>query len=114
MDPKFLKTHPKSNSGVVVGDNTVRMNSGEDVGINLDERGITFAGPISFVNGINQIRVGGLFTFNQTVLLTLPSTIATPTPVLMIDPPVKQVASLMKQAAIMMSLMGAIAATAVS
>jgi hypothetical protein len=113
MDPKVIKTSPSSKSGVVVADNSVRINATEDNGINVDERGITFAGPISFVNGINQIRLGALFTFNNAIALTIPSTISTPTPVLMIDPPIKQIASLMKDTAIMMSLIGALSGSAV-
>jgi len=81
------------------------MNSGEDNAINIDERGVTINGPMSLVGGTNQIRVGALWTFNNMMALSLPSTIATPTPVLMIDPPGKQLASLMKQAALMIALL---------
>jgi hypothetical protein len=112
MDPKILKTNPKSKSGVVVADNSVRLNAGEDSCVNVDERGITFAGPISFVNGIDQIRVGAMFSFNSTIKLLIPSTISTPTAILKVDPPIRQIASLMKDAAIMMSLIGSLAGSA--
>jgi hypothetical protein len=111
MGTKTLKV-AGSDSGIVVSDNRVRINAGEDNGINVDKKGITFCGPISFVNGINQIRSGGIFTFNNMVTLTLPSTIATPSPVLIIDLPVKQIKSLMEETAIMMAMIAGVGAAA--
>lgn len=110
MGTKVLKATPSSQAGVVVSDTVVRATVKEDKGILVDERGVSIQGPVSFVSGTNHIRVGGLWTFNNTMALSLPSTMATPTPVLMIDPPVKQFESLMKDATVMIGLIGALGA----
>lgn len=110
MGTKVIKSSAESDAGVVVSDSVVRMNVNKDNGVMVDERGTTITGPISIASATNHIRVGGLWTFNNPMTLSLPSTIATPTPVLMIDPPVKQFKSLMKDAAVMISLMGSLTA----
>ena len=107
---KTLKSHPKSKAGIVVSETTVRATVNEDNGIMVDERGTTITGPISLASSPNQIRVGGLFTFQSAIMGMLPSTMATPSPMYMIDPPVKQVGNLVKQAAIMGALIGGIVA----
>jgi len=109
-DPKTIKVHPSSKAGVVISENTVRITVNEDNGIMVDERGTTITGPISLATSPNQIRVGGLFTFQNTIAGMLPSTMATPTPMYMIDPPVKQVAKLVKQVAVMGALIGGVTA----
>lgn len=106
MAIKVIKSSPGSDAGVVVSEKVVRMNSNEDNGVMVDERGVTISGPVSFVSGTNHIRVGGLWTFNNPTQLMVPSTIATPSPVLMVDPPVKQLANIMKDTAVMIGLLG--------
>jgi hypothetical protein len=105
-DPK----QPDSPAGVVVAGNTVRMHGNKDNYVMADERGVTVNGPMSFVSGSDQIRIGGLWTMSNQLMLSLPSTMATPTPVLMINPPVKQFATIMKDAAVMIALLGALSA----
>ncbi len=109
---KLVKENPDSDAGVVVSDTVVRVTVKEDNGIMVDERGTTISGPISLVNGTNQIRVGALWSFNHPMQLTLPSTIATPSPTLMIDPPVLPIASLMKDTIVMVGLIGGMTAIA--
>ena len=109
-DPKTIKTHPSSKAGVVVSENSIRSTVNEDNGIMIDERGTTITGPISFASSPNQIRVGGLFTFQNSIMGMLPSTIATPSATYMVDPPVKQIAGLVKQVGIMAAIMGGLAA----
>lgn len=110
MGTKSIKPSAESDSGVIVSDTTVRMNVNKDNGIMVDERGTTITGPISIVSATNHIRVGGLWTFNNPMNLSLPSTLATPTPVLMVDPPMKQFVNLMKDATVMLALTGSLVA----
>jgi len=110
MGTKVIKSNAESDAGVVVSDTVVRMNVNKDNGVMVDERGTTITGPISIASATNHIRVGGLWTFNTPINLSLPSTIATPTPVLMVDPPMKQYANLMKDAAVMIGLIGSLTA----
>jgi hypothetical protein len=109
-DPKILKSNPKAEAGVVVADNSVRATVNEENGLMVDERGTTIAGPMSLATSPNQIRVGGLFTFQTSVMGMLPSTMATPSAMYMVDPPVKQVVSLVKQVALMGAMIGGVMA----
>ena len=106
MGTKVIKSSAGADAGVVVAENVVRMNSNEDNGVMVDERGVTITGPVSFASGTNHIRVGGLWTLNNPMTMMLPSTIATPSPVLMVDPPVKQLINIMKDTAVMIGLIG--------
>jgi len=105
-DPKTIKIHPSAEAGVVVAENSVRVTVNEDNGIAVDERGTTVTGPMSLASSPNQIRVGGLFTFQTSVMGMLPSTMATPSAMYMIDPPVKQVIGLVKQVGLMGAIIG--------
>jgi hypothetical protein len=113
-DPKTIKSHPSAKAGVVVSESTVRATAQEDNGLMIDERGTTITGPISLASSPNQIRIGGLFTFQNSIMGMLPSTIATPSPMYMIDPPIKQVANLVKQTAIMGAMIGGVVAAGVA
>lgn len=108
-DPKVFKSHPESKAGLVVAESTVRATVNEDNGVMIDERGTTITGPISLAASPNQIRVGGLFTFQNSIMGMLPSTMATPSAMYMIDPPVKQVANLVKQVGVMSAIIGGVA-----
>lgn len=106
MATKTLKSDADSTAGVVASKNAVRMNGTKDNYVLTDERGTTINGPISFPSGSSQIRYSGLWTMNSEMMLSLPSTMATPSPVMTINPPVKQFYSLMEQASVMIGLLG--------
>lgn len=103
---KTWKNSPGAKAGVKVGDSNARVHGTEDNYINCDDRGTTISGPVSFVAMPNQIRMGGLWTLNNIMSLSLPSTMATPSPVTKIDLPLKQTASLIQQSVVMMTLVG--------
>lgn len=108
MPTKTIKSSPGSDSGIVVSENITRITTKEENSVEVAEKGVTINGPVSFVSGPDQIRVGGLWTFNEATTMSLPSTLATPHPVLKINPPVRQIASLIKDAAVMMSLLAGV------
>ena len=54
---------------------------------------------------IENIKVGGIFRFNSMLSTGIPSSMVTPIPVLTIDLPIKNVASMSKIAAISLSLL---------
>jgi hypothetical protein len=110
MGTKIIKSQAVSDAGVVVADNSVRMTVKEDNGVVVAENGTTINGPISIVSNPSQVRIGGLWTFNNPFQMMIPSTYATPAPVLMVDPPVKQLTSIMEDAAVMLGLLGIISA----
>lgn len=108
MGKKIIKSTPSSSAGVVVSENVVRQSVNEDNSVMVDEKGVTIAGPVSFVSATNHIRVGGLWTFNDPFKLSLPSTYANPTPTLLIDPPIKQFQSIMEEATVMIGLLAGV------
>jgi hypothetical protein len=108
MGTKTFKSDSDSVAGVSVSKNTVRVHGNKDNYVMADERGVTINGPMSFVSGSDQIRIGGLWTMSNQLMLSLPSTMATPTPTLMINPPIKQFETVMKDAAVMIGLLGAL------
>jgi hypothetical protein len=108
MPTKTIKAEHDAESGIVVASNVVRMNGNKDNYVMADEKGITINGPMSFVSGSGQMRFSGLWVMQNEMMLSLPSTLATPTPVMTINPPIGQMASLVKDAVIMMGLLGMI------
>lgn len=108
MGTKTIKSNSGSAAGVVVSDNSARITVNEDNGVIVDEKGTTINGPISLVTNPNQVRVGGLWTFNNPFQMMIPSTYATPSVVLMVDLPIKQLTSIMKDAAVMIALLSAV------
>jgi hypothetical protein len=109
MPTKTIKSEPDGEAGIVAAKNAVRINGNKDNYVLADERGVTVNGPVSFVSGSGQIRFGGLWVMQNEMMLSLPSTMATPTPVMTINPPVGQLAAIMKDAAVMMSLLATFA-----
>ena len=110
MGTKTIKSDADSVAGVSISKTSVRSHGNKDNYVMTDERGTTISGPVSFVSGTSQMRFGGLWTLSNQMMLSLPSTMATPTPTLMINPPVKQFANVMKDAAVMIGLLGAFSA----
>jgi len=110
MPTKTFKSDATSAAGVTVSKNNCRMHGNDENYVMAAENGITINGPVSFVSGTDQIRFGGLWVMNNTVQLSLPSTMATPSPVMMISPAVGQYASLMAEAGVMIALMTSMAA----
>lgn len=105
MGTKTIKSTPSSKAGIVVAENLTRITSNEDNGIIVDEKGTTIQGPVSFVSGSEGIRVGALWTFNSAITLSLPSTLATPSPVFNIDPPTAAIEGLIKDTTVMINLL---------
>jgi len=105
---RILKSDTSSSAGVVVSENAVRTTVNEENGVTVAENGVTISGPISLVSSPKHIRLGGLWTFNDPFKMTLPSTYATPTATLVVDPPVKQFKTIMQDSIVMLGLLSAI------
>jgi len=110
MGTKTIKSNPDASAGVIASNETVRITSSEDNGIVVDSRGVTIQGPVSIVSSPKQVRFGGLWTMNDPIKLSLPSTLATPNPVLNISPPTGQLQEIMKAVTVMTSLLSSFAA----
>lgn len=110
MPTKIIKAEPTSNAGVVIADSATRMHGNKDNYIQADEKGVTINGPMSIPSGSGQMRFSALWVMNNELALSLPSTIATPTPVMTINPPIAQLTSIMTDAMSMMALFGMLSA----
>jgi hypothetical protein len=110
MGTKSIKSNAEANAGIVVSNSAVRITSNEDNGFIADERGITLQGPVSIVSSTKHIRFGGLWTMSDPISLTLPSTMATPTPTLQMSPPIGPLKDLIKGAATMIALLSSFSA----
>jgi hypothetical protein len=104
MGTKVFKSDSEATAGLTVSSKLCRMHSNKENYVLVDDKGITIDGPISIVSGSSQVRYSALWTMNTETLLTLPSTMATPTPVMTINLPVKQIASLIEEASVMIGL----------
>jgi hypothetical protein len=102
---KTIKNSPKATAGMVISDAAARINSTEETFVQVDDKGITVSGPMSFPSGSSQIRYSALWTMNTEMALTIPSTMATPMPVMIMNPPIKQYKSVMEEAMLMMAMM---------
>ena len=105
---KVFKDSPDAPAGMAAGIKAIRINGTKENYVLVDNFGTTISGPISIVAGLNQVRTGALWTFNGEMQLSIPSTLATPTPVLKIDPPLKQIKGIVEAAALFIALFPAI------
>lgn len=62
-------------------------------------------GPLSLSSTVDKIRIGGIFRPNPALSTCIPSTMVTPIPTLIIDLPVKNLASMVAVAAMVASIM---------
>ncbi len=65
-------------------------------------------GPLSITAPLSGIRIGGVFKFNPLTMTCIPSTMVTPISTFTIDVPMAHTAGLIKCAALVMSVAGAL------
>lgn len=110
MPNKIIKSDTAAPAGIGLGNEVARMHGNKDNYIQIDGLGTYISGRVSLLSQMNQVRTGGLWTFNNNFALTIPSTLGTPVPVLMVDPPLKGLQNIVEQASIMIGLFAGIAA----
>lgn len=109
MPNKVFKSDAASPAGLGLGNEVARMHGNKDNYVQVDGLGTYISGRVSLLSQMQQIRTGGLWTFNNNFALMIPSTLGTPIPVLKIDPPLKGLQNLVEQASIMIGLFAGIA-----
>ena len=102
---KIIKSSLGAKAGVAVGEEVARMAGSEDNWVQTDSTGTFINGPLSLPSP-EEIRMAGLWKMSGPFSLMIPSTLATPTPVLEVDPPIKGLQNIMKGAIEMMALFG--------
>lgn len=101
---KIIKENPESSNFVMMeGSNTVLAAGPHSVGANKNS-GVFINGPVSFTSTMESIKFSGVFRFNPVAATGLPSTIVTPIPTFIMEPPIKGVANMTAVASILMSM----------
>lgn len=91
---KIWKSSLSASAGMSVSEDVTTMQSSKSNFIVLTSEGTYHGGKHSFVCAPSDIRIGGMWTFNDNILSTLPSTIVTPIPVLSNSQPLSGVANI--------------------
>lgn len=102
---KIWKSSLNSSAGMSVAEDVATIQSGKSNFIVLTSDGTYHGGKHSFICAPSDIRIGGMWTFNDNILSTIPSTIVTPTPVLSNSQPLSGVANIATMVAQLSSLL---------
>lgn len=100
----ILKDTPESSSFIQIGSEYAQIASGPNSVSSTNDAGTFINGPLSISSPIENIKVGGIFRFNPMLSTGIPSTMITPVPTLILDLPISNIASMIKIAAIAVSL----------
>ena len=101
---KTWKIGEDAKAGMQVGaDNAVMSaeTSGEPNLVHVDSTGVYIQGKQSWMTMPEQIRVAGFWTQNTVWMQMLPSTMASPIPNLILNPPIKSVEDILESVAIL-------------
>jgi len=94
---KTWKVSPDASSALEIGRDWVSMNGPDPKNfLSIGSGGISLGGNVNFQSMPNQIKVGGLSSFNIWPLLMVPSTLVTPFPVLIPSLPLDTFKPLLK------------------
>jgi hypothetical protein len=112
MPNKVWKADFESPAGMAIGNEVARMHGNKDNYVQCDGLGTYVSGRMSLLSQMQEVRTGGLWTFNTNFALMIPSTLGTPIPVLNVDPPLKMLETIGQQAAIMIGLFASLSTSA--
>lgn len=101
---RVIKDKPSdSNFLMLEGENSILASGPIAVGVNRSA-GVFLNGPVSFSSPIDSIKFGGVFRFNPVTASGLPSTMITPIPTFVIDPPIKGISNMAAMASMLSSM----------
>lgn len=106
MPEKIFKSEWDAPAGVSIGSECARMHGNDHNYVQIDSVGTFVSGGVSFLSTMPQIRTGAMWTFNNNFAMSIPSTLGTPSPTLVVNPPIKQIQSIAKQATTIGALFG--------
>lgn len=101
---KIIKESSNSSAFFMLDGPDVIMASGPNSISVTRDAGNFINGPLSISSGLDSIKIGGIFRLNPLMATGLPSTMITPIPTLLIDIPLKGLASFSGVAALVGSL----------
>jgi hypothetical protein len=102
LSRKVWKSDPNAEAGIEVRDESVTMiagTAGAPSAVRVDKSGTYIGGKVSIMSMPDQIRVGGLWVQNNPFLGMLPSTLASPIPALILNPPIQGITDLVESVA---------------
>lgn len=102
---KVWKTSLEAKAGMSVSEEAATIQGSKDSFIAVTPEGTYHGGKHSFICAPSDIRIGGMWTFNNAIVSTLPSTIVTPIPVLSSSQPVSGVANITSMVAQLSALL---------
>ena len=102
---KVWKTSLTAKAGMSVSDESATIQGSKDSFIAVTPEGTYHGGKHSFICAPSDIRIAGMWTFNDSLVSTLPSTIVTPVPVLRSSQPISGVANITSMVAQLSSLL---------
>lgn len=101
---KILKETANSSSFVMVeADNSIIASGPHSVATNRDG-GVFINGPLSISSSVDNVKFAGMFRINPLTASGLPSTMMTPIPTFVIEPPIKGITSMTAVASLFASL----------
>ena len=102
---KVLKASAASSSMVIAGESYSQITSGPVSVTASGEGGVYINGALSITSQVDNIKIGGIFKLNPLLSTCLPSTMITPIPTLVMDMPIKNLASVAGITSILQSLL---------
>ena len=111
IDTKLIKTSNETLTAISVTPYSIDLSagssaSGDPVGVSVvASTGTVIRGPLGLSGTPGDVRVAGLWKFNDLLLSGMPSTMMSPIPVMVFSPPLESAARFAKSAAVLVSLM---------
>ena len=109
---RIIKAGPGRTAAIAVTPSLIDLSAPESkdsdpMGISvIGGVGTVLRGPVGFSNRPGDIRIGGMWTFNDLLLSGAPSTMMTPIPVLKFSPPLESIVELFKNVSTIAALAG--------
>ncbi len=100
----IIKDKPESSSFLQVGEGYSQIASGPNSITTTNDAGNFIQGPTSFSSSIENVKFAGIYRMNPMLSTGIPSTMVTPMPILTLDLPIQNIATVSKIAAISLSL----------
>ena len=105
MAKKALKLNPEAEAGVEVTDRNATLMADKDNFVSADQSGVYIVGPQSWLTTPENIRVAGMWVQNTAYRQMIPSTVVTPIPNLVVNPPFKGIKTIAESVALMKKLL---------
>ena len=102
---KVWKVSMDAQAGMAVTEESASMQGSKENFIIMTPDGTYHGGKHSFVCSPSDIRIAGMWTFNDSIVSTLPSTIVTPIPVLSSSQPINGIANITSMVAQLATLL---------